>query len=325
MSAKRIKSYNLPHLDAAENIFFARETEFISRELFQVDYAKGMTRVLLPVDSSMDPSDDSFTWRQWNQVGKAKRIADDAADVAQANVLGEELNQRVDAYALGYSYTEDEIRKAAKLGRPLERDRAMAVREGLERQLNDIAAGGDSAAGLTGFLAITGANTATPSSKAASGVTTTDWVDSGGLLTATATEVLGDVNLLIRKSFVDSKEIEQATRVVMPTAHLALLAQTPRSDKSDVTILQFLKNNNPGVEFMSWERLKYVSGNADGLTESRLIAYDPRPEKLRLLLPISFEQQAPQLRNYRYRINCRMKTGGVICHKPLSVCYMKFA
>lgn len=312
--------YELEKFDAAENYFFSRELETISRKMHAVEFAQGLTRKLLPINNEMPPEDESFTWRLWDQFGKAKRMADAADDVNQVGVKGTENNQIVQVYALGFSYTEDEVRKAAKLQRPLEQDRAKAVREGIERQLNDVATDGDSDGGLTGFLGLTGTNTGTPKTKGAGG---TAWLDVNGLLVATADEVISDVNLAIRKPFADSAEIEKVRRVVIPTAQMAAISQTPRSAQSDTTILQFLKTNNPDVEFMSWERLKYVvGGSTPNLTADRLIAYNPDPSKLELILPIEFEQQAPQLKNYRYRVNCRMKSGGVIAYRPKSILFM---
>lgn len=305
-------------LDAAENYFFSRELEYISRELHVVEYAQGLTRKLLPFNTEIPKAMDSFTWRLWDQTGVARRITDDAGDLPQANVLGAETNQILQMYGLGYSYSEDEIAAAALLNRPLDRDRAQAVRDGLERELNDVACDGDSDGKLTGFMNLSGTNTYTPATKASgSAVGGTSWLDASGNLVATSTEVLNDVNTALRKVFDDSKEIEKASRVVLPTRQMTVISQTARSDHSDTTILQFLKDNNPGVEFMSWERLK---GKGSGSTD-RMVAYDPRKDKLELLLPIEFEQQAPQLRNYRYKINCRMKCGGVIAYRPKSILF----
>lgn len=306
------------HLDAGENYFFSRELEYISREQHMVEYAQGLTRKLLPINAEIPKAMQSFTWRQWDQTGAARRISDDASDLPQAGVLGSENNQILQSYGLGYSYSEDEIAAAALLQRPLDRDRAQAVRDGIERQLNDVAADGDSDGTLVGFMTLANTNTYTPSTKASgSSVGTTSWLDSSGNLVATPAEVLNDVNTALRKVFDDSKEIEKATRVVLPTRQMTVISQTARSDNSDTTILQFLKDNNPGVEFMSWERLK-ARGSAN---TDRMVAYDPRKEKLELLLPIEFEQQAPQLRNYRFKINCRMKCGGVIAYRPKSILF----
>lgn len=311
--------YELPRLDAAENYFFSRELERISKRLHKVAYAEGMTRKLLPVNNEIAPYETSFTWRLWDQFGKAKRQADDGADVPRVGVKGSENNQAFMVYALGFDYTEDEIRAAAALGRPLASDKAMACRDGIERQLNDVAADGDSDASLKGFLGLASTETKTPSTKASgAAVGGTSWLDSSGNLVATAAEIIDDVGSALRQIFVNSKEIEKATRVVLPTAHFAAIEQTPRATGTDTTILTFLKNANPGVEFMSWERLTLGGGSG---TNARMICYNPSPEKLELLLPIEFEQQAPQLENYRFKVNCRMKTGGVIAYRPKSILF----
>lgn len=310
------RTLNLEHLDAAENYFFSREAEFISQELYRVAYAEGKTRLLLPIENSMGPNKGSYTWRLYDQAGKAKRWGDGAMDVPQVQVSGSENNQVFATYTLGYNYTKDEIGLANELNRPLDRDRATACRDGLERILNDVAADGDTDAGLVGFLGLSGTNTYTPANKAAGGsVGGTSWMDSSGNLVATSDEVIKDVSTAIRKVFVDSKEIETVTRVVLPTQQFAAIGQTPRSTGSNQSILEWLKANNPGVEFMSWERLSTGLNS----TSDKMICYNPRPDKLKLLLPIEFEQEPPFYKDWLYRINCRMKCGGVIAHRPKSI------
>lgn len=324
-AAEGFRIYESPHLDAAENYFFSRELEHISKAMHSVAYVQGLARKLLPINNEMDPAKMSFTWRLWDQFGQAKRLADDGADVNQVGVKGEENNQTMQVYALGYNFTEDEIRAAASAGRPLERDRAQACRDGIERQFNDLATDGDTAGNITGFLGVASPATKTPSSKASgSAVGGTSWLDSSGNLVATAAEIIDDVGSALRQVFVDSKEIERPTRVVLPTAQYSAIEQTPRGTGTDTTILTFLKAANPGVEFLSWERLKYISAALNpNLTSSkdRMICYDPRPDRLEFLLPIEFEQQAPQLVNYRYKVNCRMKAGGVVAYRPKSILF----
>lgn len=298
---------HLPHLDAAENIFFQRELEEISAETFDILYAdlKGLRMVgaITP-----DAGAETWTYRQFNKVGQAKRIKDYSKDFPMVGLSATEATQKIVSYGDGFQYSIQEIRAAAKAGRPLERDKAQAARDVMAQKLDDIIASGSSADGLSGLANLSGTNSYTiPNGASASKL----WTQK------TPAEIIADVNGVIRKVAVDSKEIEQVKRVVMPTAQYDLLATTPRTNNSDATILKFLQGVHPDVEFMSWERL----AGAGGSSTDRLMAYNPDIKKVRLLLPVPFEEFPPQLDGMAYTVLCHMRTGGVLTPYPQSICY----
>ncbi len=304
---------NLQHLDAAENVFFQRELEFISTEMLNVKYVQGKTRLFLPVDNSCPPEDESFTYRMWDSFGAAKAISSPADDLPMAGVDGNETNQRFQSYGLAFGYTVDEIKASAKLGRSLDASRAEAVRKGLEQKLDNIAADGDSTYGLYGLNTLANTNTTTPSTKASGSVT--PW------LTGTPLEIYGDMTDMCSKVVIDSKEQEKVTRILLPTKQYEQILHTRMNATiSDTTILSFFKATHPDVEVYSWERLAAVPATSGG-TLDRMIGYNPTKMNIRLLMSIEFEQQAPQLKNYAYSVNCRFKTGGVISPYPKSVIF----
>ncbi len=304
------KQLNMPHLDAAENAFFLRELENISKKMLNVKYASLKGRLMVPTDNEgLSAGHMSHTYRVWDSKGEAKRIADMSDDLPAVNIFGSENTQRLQAYGVSYNFSLDEIAAAAQAGRPLESDRAAVARKVLEQKIDAIAALGDSAAGLTGLLNLTGTATCTPGNKAAGGTT---WA------VATADEILLDLNKAKREMRVDTKEIESPTRIVLPTAQYEIISSKRVSTVSDTTVLGFFKANNPEIEILSWERL----AGAGGASDDRALVYSPSPENLKLLMALEFTQQPPQARNMAFVVNCWVKTGGVICPFPKSVSYM---
>jgi hypothetical protein len=297
------------HLDAAESVFFTRELETILTTQFTERLAplKGVTMV--PVDTSISPEDEIVTYREYKSFGKAKKLQDAGDDVPLANTQGTETSQRMQIYGAGFGYSIDEIRKSAKEGRPLEQARAAAAKKMLDLQLDDVASIGDSSAGLKGLLNLTSTNTYTVPA---------DGTGSSALWSAKSADlILRDMNGIVKKVVVDSLETERPTRVVLPTSQYELIKTTARSSTSDTTILKFFLENNPGIEVLSWQR---AAGAGSGATD-RMVAYDPNVLNLRLLLSVGFEALPPQQRNFFYKINCRMKTGGVIAPYPKSICF----
>lgn len=306
---------SLGHMDAAENMFFLRELEFISKRLYDVKYAVLKGRQFVPTDNEgVAPGHMSYTYRMWDFHGNAKPIADMSDDLPLVNLNGAEATQRLQPYGVAYSYSIEEIQAASLLNRPLEADRAIVAKKVLDQQLDKIAAVGDSDRGLKGFLNLSNTETYTPITKAAGG---TSWVDSNGNLVATPDEVLRDLNGIKRQMVVDTKEVESPTRYLLPTAQYQVIANTPRSSVSDTTILEFFKGNNPEIEVFSWERLTGAGTNGADL----MVAYDPSVEKVKLLMALEFTQLPPQPKNFSWLINCWCKCGGVVSPYPKSISY----
>lgn len=305
----RLRTDGVLRADAGETYFFARELEQILAEQFDIKKAQLKARQMLqsrPVDRGVM----SLTYRQFESFGKAKAIADHSDDLPLVNAKGLEFTQRMQSFGAAFEFSVEEIEAAARAGRPLERDRSDAARKVLDQKLDLIASLGDSSYDLKGLLSLTTTLTETATTKAAGG---TAWA------TATPDEILADLNAMVNKIVVSTLEVERPTRILLPTAQYQMVSQRARSAVSDTTILQFFKANNPGIEVMSWERLSLAGA---GLTDTRAVAYDPAVMNVSLLMAIDFEMQAPQLKNYAYKVNCRMRTGGVIAPYPQSLCYM---
>lgn len=299
----------LPHLDAAENAAFLRELEFISKKMLNIRYAALKGRQIVPTDNEgMGAWQQSYTYRLWDSKGEAKPIMDMSDDLPAVNLHGTETTQRIQAYGVSFNFSIDEVAAMAATGRSLETDRAAVARKVLEQKLDTIASSGDSARGIYGINSLTGTDTFTPGTKAAGGLT---WA------VATPDEILADMNGAVRQIRVNTKEVESPTRIVLPTSQHQIISTKARSTLSDTTILKFFELNNPGIQVLSWERLAAAgSGSTD-----RMLVYDPTPENLKMLVPLEFTMQPPQLKNMSYVVNCWVKTGGVISPFPKSISF----
>lgn len=304
--AKLIESKG--HLDASESIFFARELEQILTEQFDIKRVALKGRLFVPQDNSIDPGAETVTYEQYETFGKAKRIKSSGDDVPMADASGTEFTQRMQSYGLGFSYSINELRSSAKAGKSIDRYRVEAVRRGIDQAFDDIAATGDADASLKGLLNLTSADSYTLSTKNGGGTT---WA------VATPDEILADMNGMVRQVLVNTKEVEQVTRILLPTEQYEIISNTARSSTSDTTILGFFKANHPDIEVMSWERL---AGAGAGPTD-RMVGYNPSPLLVRMLVAVDFEMLPPQQENFGYKVLAHMRTGGVISPYPKSVIY----
>lgn len=305
------KSYNLMHLDAAENIFFARELENIAKELYNKQYPELKGRSLVASKSDMHPATEMHTYRTFDFVGRAKRITDHASDLPAVSTFGAEVSQRIDTYGDSFRYTKMEIAAANMMGRSLDSSLAFAARQALEQTLDDIVASGDSDAGLSGLLSL----------AAASGLEYTlpaDGDTSSKLWSLkTPDQILRDCNGMRTKVSVDSKGVESVKRMVFPIGLYNRMESTPRASGSDMSILNWLKSNMPGIEIMSWERL--ADAGAAGV--DRILGYNPDPSKVHLLMPQDVLIMPPEPRNLAYVTNLYLRTGGVVSPYPKSMIF----
>lgn len=325
----------LPHLDSAETIFFLRELEAILTTQFDVKYATLKAKQLIPIRTDMDPGAETFTYSVFNYSGVAKRVTADSGNFPNANASGVQVTNPVASYGAAFSYSIDELRAAQKAGRSLDRMRAFAARRMIDQKVDQVLATGDSdvdngsQSGTTAPMA----GLLSASTQTAADQYQTQSV-SGSTLFAnkTADQIIADVNGALAQVPQNTKDVEHPKRFVFPVAQYLHLKQTPRSTISDTSILKFLEDANPGVEFTSWYRLTGAAtgANAQGQSTSGgtfssndiALAYDPTPMNLFSMIPIEFEQMAPQLENMLYKVNCRCKMSGLAIPYPKSLIFL---
>lgn len=300
----RRPNYNLPHLDAAANVYFSRQLELIDPRLFARQYAERKARQFVPTGDMIPDGIETYTFRSTDKVGQAKRISNAADDLPQSNMFGTEDSARLWDYGSAYSFTQAEITAAARAGLNLDAQRADAAREMLAQKLDDLITSGDSDVGTKGLLTLAGTGDVT-------GTLT------GGWATATSDQIIDDFRKIVHEAPNVSKDVEKTTAVIMPTLLLRRIESMPRSTLSDTTVLKYLKDNFPGIKFLDWER----ANGAGASGKNRIVAYNPVVDKIRHLMSVELEALAPQQKNFSYLVNMRMRAGGIVLYKPKSVTY----
>lgn len=304
-----IRSVNL---DAGESIFFARELEFIKSKSYDIKYGELKARTIIPVSYEAGPGAETIVYRQYDQLGVAKFIANYANDLPRADVKGREYSTPVRSEASSYGYTLQEVRAAKLTGKPLEQRRANAAKRAILQLENTTAFFGNAEVGLTGFINAASINSV---SVAADG-NSNGFVNTTKFAGKTADQILRDLNLIANASFSATKGVEQASTLLLPLDQFTLVSSTPRSATSDTTIAEYFLKNNPFVEEIDWlNELK----DAGGVGVDRAMAYDRDQDKLSLEIPQDFEQLPVQEEGLEFLIPCHARLGGVIVYYPLSI------
>lgn len=292
----------LSNLDAQQNIFFQRELEHIIPEMFEKEYALINARRIFPIDRSAGGAVKSITWRQFEKFGQAQVISDYADDINVVNVAGEEFTTPVRGLAVGAQWSIQEIREAQSENRPLDRMFSDAARETMLRTENASVFAGDPAFGIQGLATVTNGIPRTP-------------VPNGSWLTATAADILTDLNFLANTIVETTGDVEVPDTLIMPTRHYNRISQLQNSvNATDTTALSyFLRNNQYINEVIPVRELDTAFGVGVGPVA---MAYKRDPSKIRMQVPLDIEQFAPQEHNLVTQVIWHMRIGGLTVHKP---------
>lgn len=314
---EKITSVNL---DANETAFFARELEHIKARSYDKLYPEYKATRLIPVETDAGSGADSITYRQFDNVGVMKIIANYADDLPRSDVFGKEFTTPIRSLGGSYGYNIQEIRAASMAGRPLQQRKANSARQSYEQKTNRIAWFARDTdpeyAGLNGLIYAKNVTVSTVATGSSSGHKL--WKDK------TPDEILKDMNDIVDNMIDLTLGVEVPDVLLLPIKNYTLISSTPRSSTSDTTILEYFLRNKPMIASVEWvNELKDVSplpSNVNGNdTGSLMICYRRSTDKLGLQLPQMYEQFPAQERNLEFVIPTHARNGGVIVYYPLSI------
>ena len=296
-------------LDADESVFFARQLEHIKGRTYDVKRPQLSALKLMPVSTETPEGASVITYRQYDSVGMAKVIASYANDLPRADVTGKEYSVNVRSIGNAYGYSVQEIRSAIFAGVPLTSKKAMAAVRAQEEAVNKIAFAGDDENGLVGLVS----NPNVPE--------VTIQADGSGssktFASKTPQQIVRDINSVVNKIVMQTKGVHRANEVWLPIEQYTLIATTQNSTASDKTILEFLRNANPDIEFLPVPELDGAgAGGAD-----RMYAMENSVDNWQLEIPMMIRQHPPQQKGLEFEVAVESRIGGVIIEYPLAMAY----
>ena len=300
---------NTGRFDANESVFFARQLEFVKSQTYDIKRVGLNALTLMPVSTAIPEGATTHTYRQYDTVGMAKVIANYANDLPRADVTGKEFTNPIRSIGNVYGYNVQEVRSAMYAGINLNGKKAMAATRAHQEKINQLAFSGDADNGLPGFLT----NSNVPE--------VTLLADGTGasktFATKTADKIVRDVNALINKVITQSKGIHRVTEVWLPIEQYALIATTQNSAASDTTILAFLQQVHPGVQF---KQVVELDGAGAGGVD-RMYAMENSMENWQLEIPMMIKQYAPQQAGLEFQVPVESRFAGVIIEYPLAFAF----
>lgn len=292
-----------PHMDGAESVFFLRELEHIYAGTFDILFPELLFRQMIPVSNEANEGAETVTYQQFNRHGKAKFVSSKAKDIPRIDVNGVEFPRPVRLAADSYAWDVNEVKAAAMAGRDLNPRRANAARRSVEELLDETAALGSPDDGIvSGFF-----NEPAVAIDAAAG----PWE------AATADEIIDDITDMQAAMDVDTKDVEKATDLVLPSAKHTIIRNRQRSSGSDLTVLKWIEQNLE-LRVTRWYRAN--TAGAGGIP--RAVLYNNSPEKLTQELPMEYQTLPVQAQGMELVVIAMAKTAGTNFYYPRSARYL---
>lgn len=305
-------------LDADETNMLALALEDMRAKVFEADYPELKARQFLSVDNDVDPGAETFAYEEEDFAGDVKIIADNgyADDFPSVETKAQKKTNFIVSIGNSYSYTLQDLRRAAFSGRSLDARKAIAQRRRFEMGQDRIAALG------SGDERIQYGLLNRPTGTSAGQVRSTTMVSADFANgTANAANMVSGLNGAVAAMITDSEEVNEPDLLILPTAVYMRLHHTITSDGNPESAAQrFLSTNGFVKRIMPWNLLKGVDGA--GANQSRGLLMSSQSDVASLVIPQEFEVFPPQQQNLSWKVMAHGRTAGCVVYRPLGLRYL---
>lgn len=298
--------------DAATGLaFLLSQLTHIESKMYEKKYKAITYPQIVPISNEAGEWAESITYFFMDGAAIAEFVGTKSLNVPIAEIGTEKVTTPVELGATGYEYSDEELRQALQLQRPLPQLKSNTSRRAYEELAQRTAMVGDTTHNLPGFIN----NTNVTSAAVVDPGSGTEWVNK------TPNQILFDVNDFMGDIFVDTLQVERPNTLLLPTAQWNYLAGTPRSDNSDTTLLQWLINNSPYLTSANDIVPVTELTGAGAAATDRMMAYDKDMDKVVMHIPMPLRFIEPQRKGRGFEVPGEFKLGGIEFRYPGSARY----
>jgi hypothetical protein len=289
-------------LDTTTTAAFSRQLEYLQAEALKAEYPEYKGLALVPVFGNAIPlGARSHTYRQVEGFGEAELLDNmTPEEFPTADVRGTETSSLFRTLGAKYHVTIEDLRAASMMSVNVESEKAALARLVIESKLDKLVwSGGGPFNGITH-----------------SSMSQNDTVAAGSPdLTVSDSQTVSDLKAMFKgmrdAAFTDTKGLFPDYDFVVPTkVKLALGLWIPSTEAGAGTTLEdFILKNVPGIRSISHCNRLDLAGT--GGTKDLVLAFPRDPKVLDVMVPIRFEQFAPQLSGMQFTTFCSAKYGGI--------------
>lgn len=299
-------------IDAATGLaFLLSQLTYLESKLYEKKYKAITYNLVIPVSNEAGEWAESITYIYMDGFAIAQFVGTKSLNVPIAEIGSEKVTIPVELGATGYEYSDEELRQAIQLQRPLPQLKANTARRAYEELAQRTGMVGDTTHNLPGFINntnVTAASVVNPGSG-------TEFVNK------TPNQIIFDINDFMGDIFVDTLQVERPNTLLLPTAQWNYIATTPRADNSDTNILKWVVANSP---FLASESdiipITELAGAGSGSTD-RMMCYDKDMDKVVMHIPMPLKFTEPQRKGRGFEVPGEFKIGGVEFRYPGSARY----
>jgi len=301
-------------LDANETMTFARELEHIYAKVYETEFPALLGRQLVPENTEgVDPADESATTTEVTGFGQMKKITNWAKDFPGLTEQGHQFTGPIYSWGGSFEYTLQDMRRAARIGRPLVARKAVLARNIAERTLDKLLCTGDTTLGLYGLANLDVALGVGTSAKQTTGFWSAQ-TDPSAIL-KDVVQMASDIS-----NNTGGDHTGNTLALDLPSFNYIRFTKLASSaNPSDQSILQYLLKNVDGLtSIVGWNRLNTACAGG----HSRAVMYDRTPDVLFHIMAQPLEIFPPQQKGLTFESLLHMRWGGVRVPRPKAITYM---
>jgi hypothetical protein len=102
-------------LDDNQTAMLERELRQVSNKTVETQYSVLKSARFIPYSSEIDPGAESWVYRQYDEAGIAKVIANPADDLPLVDILAAEFPQPIITLGAAFSYSVLDLKRAARI------------------------------------------------------------------------------------------------------------------------------------------------------------------------------------------------------------------
>lgn len=240
---------------------------------------------IIPTVTEGNPWAPGMVHFSYDATGQAEFLNQRSGRFPLVDVTQAIHNVAIEPLGIGYDYTLHEIMHAMSLGMPLSSRKAeMAVRGYMER-LDKIVFEGHAGLQWDPF----GKRAEVPVGNVAQGAGAGNASEKRLWENKTAQEIIKDINDMVRDTWVQTETVEMIDTIALPPDAYAIITERQRSDWSDETVWEWVKDHNvytseTGMELNIIPILELDRSGAAG--EGRMVGYRNDPDVVCLHVPM---------------------------------------
>ena len=276
-------------------IWFAQQLEAVRNRVYESPKFQSKLAGIIPRSSDIGKWAETFSYKVYSEAGLAKVVANYADDIPTVEVGGTEVIGKIVPIALSYIYNVQEVAISEATGQSLPARKAIAMRNGIERKIDNLTLVGDADYGITG--ATNNAN-----------IGTTTLPNTAAWSTLTAEQILANLNAIYNAIMLQSNGYHRATHIVMPLSAYTQAASKYLSATGKSAMATFKEDHSDVevIEAVEMDASKTIFAGEFSIMNIESIV--PQPIEI---LPVQAE-------NLSFKVIGHARSGGTAVYLPLA-------